>query len=229
MGNNNRLVKNVYQTSKEQFLRTNNNNWCFQLYNLVIKYNLLDLWNNENKINEVPEGATNLRQGWYTYLYKRVHEVEEKEWQQAMINKPKLVTYITFKKKLELEKYLLSDTQKTARYLLTSIRTGSNKLRIETGRWKKPKEDRIDRKCRACFTGKVEDESHFILECEAYQSLRQSMYDNIRTITNNRINITTKPWEERLSILMNPDIERSKIYEIIKNFIKKAYKRRSQI
>ena len=50
-----------------------------------------------------------MRQGWIKYLYKKIQEVEEKEWQIAMNNKPKLKTYITFKKKFEFERYLLSD------------------------------------------------------------------------------------------------------------------------
>ena len=59
MMDNTRLVKNVYQTSKEQFVKYNKNNWCSEIYLLVIKYDLLILWNNENKIKELPETTTN--------------------------------------------------------------------------------------------------------------------------------------------------------------------------
>ena len=38
--------------------------WCAEIHKLVIKYNLTELWNNENKINEPQTQALNLKQGW---------------------------------------------------------------------------------------------------------------------------------------------------------------------
>ena len=75
---------------------------------------------------------------------------------KEMSEKPKLRTYRTLKSKLELEPYLASERNKPARYLLTSIRTGSNKLRIETGRWKRPREKEGERICRMCKSEEVE-------------------------------------------------------------------------
>ena len=166
---NNRLVKNVYDNSKEMYVHLGIPNWCSKIHKIVIKYDMLDLWNDEKKIIQLS------KQGWYEYLYKKVHQKEEEEWLQAINDEqlhPKLRTYKTFKKKLQLEKYLLSGSQKSGRYLLTSIRTGTNKLRIETGRWKRPKELIEQRVCRNCMTGQVEDEKHFILDCKVYDTLR---------------------------------------------------------
>ena len=41
--------------------------------------------------------------------------------------KPKLRTYRTIKTKLELEPYLLSEKNKVGRYLLTGLRSGTNR------------------------------------------------------------------------------------------------------
>jgi len=79
-----------------------------------------------------------------------------------MQQKPKLRTYCLFKKNLRLEEYLTVEQEKEGRYYRTSLRTGTNNLRIETGRWKRPIEKVEDRTCRACCTQEVEDEQHYL-------------------------------------------------------------------
>jgi hypothetical protein len=143
-----------------------------------------------------------------------------------MDKKPKLRTYQTFKSKLELEPYLMSESQKAARYLLTSIRTGTNKLRIETGRWKRPKEPVEQRICKACMGGNVEDEKHFILECKAYANLRYSMIENIRIKTHNRYNMHLYQTEQIWATLMRPIDKKSEINEALKEYLRAAWKER---
>ncbi len=183
--------------------------------------------NNESKINELHTQGGNLKQRWYKLLYNKIHEVEEKGWLVAMSKQPKLRTYVKFKKKLELEKYLVSNKQKPTINLLTRIRTGTNKLRIETGRW--TKEEEVDRKCRTCFSGEIEDETHFLLNCEVYSTLRTRMYNQIETVLNNGIEMVNKTQDEKLVILMNPNMKYVEINEIVKEYVKTAYKRRLEI
>jgi len=85
-----------------------------------------------------------------------------------MEKKPKLRTYRTFKTKLKLEKYLDVSNVK-GRKLLTSLRSGSNTLEIEKGRWRKI--DKDQRFCLQCDTKRVEDEKHMVVECERYTLL----------------------------------------------------------
>ncbi len=215
----------MYIRQVNKSLKKGTNNWCSEIHKLAIKYNLVELWNKENKNNELQTQSANLKQGWNKYLYTRIQEVEEEEWRVAMSKKPKLRTYIKFKKKLEVEKYLVSSTQKPTINLLTRIRTGTNKLRIETGRW--TKEEEKDRRCRICFNGEVEDESHFMLRCETYSELRSKMYNKITAVSN--INMLNKTEDEQLVILMNPGTNYLEINEIVKEYIKSAYKRRFEI
>jgi hypothetical protein len=146
-----------------------------------------------------------------------------------MEKKPKLRTYKTFKQKLEVENYLTSESQKIARFLLTRIRTGTSELRIETGRWKRPQEKVEERRCRACMTGEVEDEKHFILDCKIYQTMREQMYERIKIKTKNMYDTKLCNREERWQILMNPSNMKTEVNEAVKDYIKKAIKRRSQI
>ena len=82
---------------------------------------------------------------------------EENEWKKAMEKKPKLRTYRTIKENLKLEDYLKVNTNPKSRQTLTNLRTGSNNLRIETGRWTRPREAIEDRLCMECMNGSVED------------------------------------------------------------------------
>jgi hypothetical protein len=64
---------------------------------------------------------------------------------------------------------------------LAKIRGGSNRLRIEQGRY--VKEDINQRLCRCCNSGSVEDEAHFMLHCSVYDDLREQMWSKVYEIT----------------------------------------------
>ena len=63
----------------------------------------------------------------------RIHEEQRGT---VMDKKPKLRTYVLFKTKLKLENYLSISNIK-GRKLMASLRSGTNMLEIETGRWKR--------------------------------------------------------------------------------------------
>ncbi len=227
--NNTRLVKNIYNTSKQRYWIDGTNNWCRSIHILAKKYNLLTLWNDESKIYQYQGDAVQLRQKWTSIIYEKIQNIEQEHWLRAINSKPKLRTYRTFKFKLELETYLLSDHRKAARYLLTCIRSGTNKLRIETGRWKKPKEAPEERVCRACLSGEIEDEKHFVLQCKAYNELRNQMIDSIRIKTYNKVNLYTYPKDKLWLMLMNPHRYKVQITESLKEFLQRAMKKRAKI
>ena len=221
-----RLVRKIYRVSKHKYMSEGTNNWCKMIHSLAAKYNLLDLWTDESLIHQHEE---NTRDIWINIVFNKVQAVEQEQWLKAIDKKPKLRTYRTFKSKLELEPYLLSGTQKTARYLLTSIRTGTNKLRIETGRWKRPKEPVEERVCKACMSGAIEDEKHFVLDCKAYASLRHCMIDTIRVKTHNRYNLHLDNTDQTWIKLMQPHDKKKEINEALKEYLKAAWKQRMLI
>jgi hypothetical protein len=67
---------------------------------------------------------------------------------------------------------------------LIKIRGGTNRLRIEQGRYRK--ESRSERVCQCCEGQQVEDETHFMLKCEAYKSLRESMWTEVEKVTSTK-------------------------------------------
>lgn len=60
---------------------------------------------------------------------------------------------------------------------MTRLRGGTNELRIETGRHRVTSRDKPlplhERTCLLCVAGEVEDEIHFVLDCEMYEDLRE--------------------------------------------------------
>lgn len=94
--------------------------------------------------------------------------------------KPKLRTYVTLKKELKAEPFM-AVYHRGGLPELVKMRGGTNRLRIEQGRYVKEKlEDRV---CLLCKNGKVEDEKHFMLDCKTYEDLRARMWRKVEEIT----------------------------------------------
>ena len=72
------------------------------------------------------------------------------------------------------------------RKMISKIRCSDHQLEIERGRHLNINEDK--RTCKNCAFSVVEDEKHFLIECKAYQNLREkhhmkadNMYDFLNT------------------------------------------------
>ena len=226
-----RLVRKVYRLSREVYSRKGVHNWCYEVRLLLKKYELDVLWANEDLVRNPPDldpencTVARVKKYWESRLMKVIHEVEEKEWLREMGKKEKLRTYRTFKKKLVLERYLLSEKEKKGRYLLTAIRAGTNKLRVETGRWKRPVEKKEDRVCIQCGNGEIEDEKHFILRCHRFQDLRLELFVEVRDRIGVDLGACTE--EKQWEVLMSDEKEPGEVSDVLKKFVRKALGLRS--
>lgn len=74
----------------------------------------------------------------------------------------------------DLPQYVLHSSDLNGRQLshLMKFRLGIHHLHIESGRWTKPKTPRQQRLCSKCTMNVIEDEYHFVFECQAYQHIR---------------------------------------------------------
>ena len=183
-----RLVKEVYRMSKENFLKMKSKNWASGIYNLVRKYNLTRLWEDEGAVYDAPAGCNTvprIRKFWRNFIFRRIQEEEQRNWRVEVIKSKKLRTYATIKQELKLEKYLLQEGPKQGKIVFTALRIGSYPIRIETGRWQYPSEPKEERLCLKCFSGAVEDEKHMMLECKAYELQRKELYKRIGEVGSN--------------------------------------------
>ena len=61
-----------------------------------------------------------------------------------------------------------------SRKSLVKLRISSRNLQIETGRYDKIARD--ERLCSLCNRNKIEDETHFLLDCPSYSSIRDRFF-----------------------------------------------------
>ena len=131
------------------------------------------------------------------YCKDKFHEMQCKTWEESVRQKPKLRTYITYKKAFIVEPYVLSFMNRKKRSYLAQYRCGILPLEVETGRWiNKPVEERT---CKICKDGSVEDENHVTFYCTAYVKLRQAFYEDI---SKNIYNIKDISIDEQISTFM---------------------------
>ena len=106
------------------------------------------------RIFEKERFTDNFVQGW-----------DDEVHNSSSANTYKLISNFSFKD------YLDFVTVRKFRYAFTRLRVASHRLEIETGRWHTPDRTPIEeRKCLFCNC--LEDEFHFVLECQLYQDLR---------------------------------------------------------
>ena len=91
----------------------------------------------------------------------------------------KLTFYSTFKTDVTTSNSLESIINQKHRRAVAKLRAGNHNLRIETGRHfnlELPEHLRI---CQYCSSNEVENEAHFILFCNKYDTIRNSLVEDI--------------------------------------------------
>jgi hypothetical protein len=95
-----------------------------------------------------------------------------------------LFTSLKYSSRLQREAYLeithggWNDRIRIGRMAITLLRTGSSTLRVHTGRW-----EHLDRAlclCSMCGTA-VQTEEHLLLECDAFDSARATLYSTLES------------------------------------------------
>ncbi len=179
---NDRIVKIIYQESRrrmetEEAARTRGeevvmtDTWCAYTKKLMRELHFEQEWAEER----VPP-----EEEWNEILRERIHDREQIKWRTHCLLKPKLRTYAILKKELRTEPYL-EVHHRGGIPELAKLRGGTNRLRIEQGRYKKEKVE--ERVCEFCDSKEVEDEKHFMLECKMYNDFREEMWRKFEETT----------------------------------------------
>ena len=136
----------------------------------------------------------------------------------------KMRTFRLFKSNIAYEQYLnIKNFEK--RKFIARFRISAHKLKIETGRYNSNNcyIKAEDRKCIQCDTNSMEDEFHFLIDCDKYESLRNDLFSKCET-KNKHFNKYDKH-DKFLWILTNEDIE---LLNYLGDFIVKANKVRNE-
>jgi hypothetical protein len=162
---------------------------------ILATYGLQGLWEDQKRVldldghgNDEAKTLSGHKTFFKRFIRSKIHEYEQKVWMSSMkgddVSQSKTRTYITFKKKLCLEKYLLAESDWKGRAYHTSLRTGTNVLEIEKGRFEGI--HRTLRYCKMCDLKIVEDEKHFVLQCPLYDQLRANLFKSICNISGGK-------------------------------------------
>ncbi|CAC5405575.1 unnamed protein product [Mytilus coruscus] len=117
------------------------------------------------------------------------------KWHTDLSNFPKLRTYRTFKSTYSTETYIKLNLKRRERSVLDQFRCGILPLRLETGRFVgEPEYQRI---CRMCDSGNIENELHFLVECQFYNGLRNQLFSGLSETVLNLNN------NEKLNLLLS--------------------------
>ena len=68
------------------------------------------------------------------------------------------------------------------RRVLAKFRSCNLPLAIETGRYTRPKTPVHERVCKYCNSNSVEDETHFLVDCDFYSDLRYNLFQSAQII-----------------------------------------------
>ena len=150
-----RITKKVFIADYNS--HTEKNNWT---QDLKMVHSTIGLANNfENKT------VVNLSQA-----KDQIHLYYANKWSQDIQHVPKLRTYRLFKSTFKTEEYIELNLKKNERSMLCQLRMGILPLRVETERFVgEPLEQRT---CSLCHADSIEDEVHFLFECDTYNDLR---------------------------------------------------------
>jgi len=200
-------------------------------------YGLDNLWTDPNQVynldGKLNNGAQNISQHrnfWKRFITKVIMDYEEKNWLTLIndFNKyPKLRTYCLFKKKLKLEPYLLTQENYLGRKILTSLRSGTNALMIERGRWLGL--DEKERFCLQCDSRIPETEKHFLITCTRYSNYRSELFNQILNVSGGKWNLFNRTVDDRFLLLINgtQDSLQIKIFKLVQRYLIKCFKIRT--
>ena len=160
----NKYSKLVYRLMLNDLDRyPNKENWASLVRKLLFSLGFNYVWE--------AQGVGNY-EGFMTILKQRLTDNFIQNWHSRLEESSRAIFYISIAS-FQLQPYLQSLNVTKFRNAISKLRMASNRLEIEAGRWVRVNE-RVpvnERKCRLCNV--MEDEYHFVIECNRYNELRK--------------------------------------------------------
>ena len=162
-----RLTKRIFLWDKSLKL----NNWSRDCKKVLKEIGYEDIWNmsaSDINLKELLKEARNV-------LMDKV----KAQWERDLFSQNKLRVFRTYKQDFMAENYVICNLSKTVRSFIAKLRSSTLPIRIETGRFERL--DETDRLCKYCETvpPSIENEVHFMFECNAYAMRRVELLNHV--------------------------------------------------
>ena len=147
------------------------NTWYSEIRNIFHENDLSHIFTNES-IFEIKSTVDAFK--------KKMLKKQQNEMQTECNLKPKLRTFVQFKNFFETPNYITKPLSFVQRKYVAKLRLGCLELRLETGRWARPKQPVEARTCQVCENqgANIENESHFLFYCQKYRTERKNGFQN---------------------------------------------------
>lgn len=199
-----------------------NHNWVTYLELIKFFFNMINYWENQGYAQ--PHKTAKLLRNTMKRLY-------ENDWSVAVGHSScnnagnKLRTYQSFKTKFGLENYILFGKSIHMRQNFTKLRISAHSLKIETGRYLRPKIPPEERICVCCKAGECEDEFHFIMKCSLYDEERAALFEKL----NHFLDLSSLNLNQVFSMLMSTNGGDTEIIPIILAFTNACFSKRETV
>ena len=127
-----------------------------------------------------------------------------------MHEKPKL-SMMKLMGECEVESSCALLKSKPERRMMLKLRGGTAAFQIEMGRWHGMK--REERVCKECDSGEVEDVCHWLLQCSAWDHLRQPLLEAMEG--SRELGLSSKQHWRESSLVLSPACKNYRILSII--------------
>ena len=210
---NNRLTKQIYLWDKSFFETLNVQTWSSEVRDILLNHNLDYIFDPE--VNFCAKSVIDK-------LKESMSIKQNADLKARCVEKPKLRTFITFKEFGSIPSYLTIPIPFICRKYLALTRLSNLSIRIETGRFERPRINENLRFCPACVDGtSVENEHHVIFKCSVYSDLRTVWFRKIKVPDNFSELVSA----EQLKLVLNSPEN----VKVTAQFILDAYNMRSKI
>ena len=128
--------------------------------------------------------------GKLEYIKSALKEKDSTDWSNKLfddrntINGNKLRTYRKYKTQLFDISYCKTVVNRSHRRILANFRSGALPLAIETGRYARPQIPLDERKCNFCNRNCIENEIHFLVDCDLYTDLRYELFHKAQQLAD---------------------------------------------
>ena len=196
-----KYINSVYKTMVQDIeLRPRSTNWAMYVKNILTQLGFYHVWLNQG-VENIPLFISLFRQRvrdtFIQALEGRVNDSSRALFYKSIMN-------------FNFQKYLTCVNIPKYRIALSKLRLSSHRLNIEVGRWNNtPVNERL---CTICNV--LEDEYHFIFECQRYIDLRDLYIPRYFRIRPSMLKCKELLQSENVRIIRNLSMYVYKAFEI---------------